>query len=63
MKEVLAGGVDPAFFPVSHNAFYTIETGSQSPYGDQLFVQTKCLAKCKGTLSLCYRLSFLNSTT
>ena len=48
MKEVLSGGLDPAFSPVSHNPFYTIETGSQSPYGDQLFVQLKCLVKYKG---------------
>ena len=48
MKEILSGGLDPAFLPVSHNPFYTIETGSQSPYGDQLFVQLKCLVKCKG---------------
>ena len=48
MKEILSGGLDPAFSPVSHNPFYTIETGCQSPYGDQMFVQLKCLVKCKG---------------
>ena len=49
MKEILSGGLDPAFSPVSHNPFYTIETGNQSPYGDQLVVQLKCLVKYKGT--------------
>ena len=48
MQEILSGGLDPAFSPVSHNPFYTIETGNQSPYGDQLVVQLKCLAKYKG---------------
>ena len=54
MKEILSGGLDPAFFAVSHNPFYSIETGSQSPYGDELFVQLKCLVKCKGLYVICY---------
>ena len=49
MKEVLSGGLDPAFSPVSHNPFYCLKTGNQSPYGDQLIVQLKCLAEYKGT--------------
>jgi len=53
MKKVLAGGVDPAFSPVSYNAFYTLETGYQSPYGDELFVQAKCLVRCKGLFLYC----------
>lgn len=50
MKKILSDGLDPAFSPVSHNPYYTIETGSQSPYGDQLFVQLKCLVRYKGKL-------------
>ena len=56
MKEILSGGVDPAFSPVSHNPFYSIETGCQSPYGDQLFLQLKCLAKFKGLCNYVHKL-------
>ena len=38
----------PEFLPVSANPYYTLPTGSQSPYGDQLMVMLESLVECKG---------------
>ena len=41
-------GVDPEFLPKSVNPFYTLPTGQQSPYGDELIVMLESLVACKG---------------
>ena len=41
-------GVDPEFLPKSVNPFYTLPTGQQSPYGDQLIVMLESIVACKG---------------
>ena len=40
----------PEFLPVSANPYYTLPTGSQSPYGDQLMVMLESLVQCSGEL-------------
>jgi len=40
----------PEFLPVSANPYYTLPTGSQSPYGDQLLVMLESLVQCSGEL-------------
>lgn len=45
-------GVDPEFLPKSVNPFYTLPTGQQSPYGDQLIIMLESIVACKGELQL-----------
>ena len=37
------------FYPQSKCPFYTVESGSNSTYGDQLYVTLKSIAENKGT--------------
>ncbi len=49
MKKAVAKCPDaPEFLPVSANPFYTLPTGSQSVYGDQLMVMLQSLVECSG---------------
>ena len=48
MTKVLAGVSNPEFISPSSNPYYSIPTGSQSPYGDLLLVMLESLVACKG---------------
>ena len=51
MTKVLAGVSNPEFISPSANPYYSIPTGSQSPYGDLLLVMLESLVACKGGLA------------
>ena len=71
LRAVASNPNNPEYFEPSHNPYYNIPCGSQSPYGDQLIVTLRSLAACKGipintdimlfylTFSLMYSLSVM----
>ena len=49
MEEAVSGRRDtPEFLPVSVNPFYSLPTGNQSPYGDNLMSMLESLVESKG---------------
>ena len=48
METVLEGVEHPEFRPTSANPFYSIPTGLQSPYGDQLITMLESLVTSNG---------------
>lgn len=48
MESVLEGLEHPEFRATSANPFYSIPTGLQSPYGDQLIIMLESLVASKG---------------
>ncbi len=48
LKSAVAGIDCPEFLPKSANPFYSIPTGNQSPYGDQLINMLESLVASKG---------------
>lgn len=48
LKKAVEGIECPEFLPKSANPFYSIPTGSQSPYGDQLVNMLESLVASKG---------------
>lgn len=46
----------PDFYPTSQCPFYTVPVGSNSTYGDQLYVTLKNIAENKGRATLWCRL-------
>ncbi len=48
-KAVEENGGNPEFVSSSVNPYYTLPTGSQSPYGDELVVMLESLVACRGT--------------
>ena len=47
-KAISADPTKPEFLIPPGNPFYHLPCGSQSPYGDQLMVLLRSMAKCKG---------------
>ena len=51
MEKVLEGLEHPEFRATSANPFYSIPTGNQSLYGDQLLTLLESLVECGGECS------------